>query len=100
MVEGIVIGILFIGAVVYLLNLLKHNFKAKEDGCAKGCGTCSTSQLKNTNKASATPPFRVHLWQTAHPMNTGSSMTLGFSHLFVAVFRVDLSINFYQSVSM
>lgn len=59
MVEGIVIGILFIGAVVYLLNLLKHNFKAKEDGCAKGCGSCSPAQFKADNKASAADTFRI-----------------------------------------
>ena len=60
MIEGIVIGILFIGAVVYLLNLLKHNFKAKEDGCAKGCGTCATTELKNNKKATSSPTSRVH----------------------------------------
>jgi hypothetical protein len=59
MLEAVVISLLFIGAVVYLLNLLKRNFKAKEEGCAKGCGGCSTTQLKTDKKAS-TSVSRAH----------------------------------------
>ena len=54
MIESVLIGILFVAALYYLFTLLKHNFKAKEDGCAKGCGTCSSTQVKSDKKATST----------------------------------------------
>jgi hypothetical protein len=60
MLEGVVIGILFIGAIIYLLNMLKHNFRAKEEGCAKGCGTCATTRLKSDKQISSATSSQVH----------------------------------------
>jgi hypothetical protein len=55
MVEGIVITLLFIGAVLFLFNLLKKNFQVKDTGCAKGCGSCSPPAVNTeTEKAKAT----------------------------------------------
>jgi hypothetical protein len=55
MAEQIIIGIIFFLAVGYLLNIVRKNFSPKKTGCAKGCGTCSTVDLK---KAEAGQPAR------------------------------------------
>lgn len=38
--ENIIIGIIFVGAVAYLVNLVRKNFSPKQTGCSKGCGAC------------------------------------------------------------
>lgn len=39
--ENVVIGIIFLVALVYLGNLVFQNFNPKNKaGCAKGCGSC------------------------------------------------------------
>ncbi len=45
MVEQLVISVLFIGALLYLVNLVRKHFAAKSEstGCAKGCGSCQAS---------------------------------------------------------
>lgn len=59
MVEAIVIGILFIGAVGYLLSQLRNAFKAKEQGCAKGCGTCAASESSAGNAVKSASVSRM-----------------------------------------
>jgi hypothetical protein len=39
MIQQIIIGILFIGAVFYIGRMIYKNFTAKS-GCASGCGKC------------------------------------------------------------
>jgi hypothetical protein len=46
MIEHIIIGIIFLAAIVYLMNILRKSFSTKQAGCAKGCGTCSAVDLK------------------------------------------------------
>jgi hypothetical protein len=46
-IEQIIIGIIFILALGYLFQIVRKNFSTKSvSGCAKGCGTCSTSEVK------------------------------------------------------
>lgn len=52
-IEHIIIGIVFLLAVGYLLNIVRKNFSPKTTGCVKGCGSCSATDLK---KAEATKP--------------------------------------------
>ncbi len=47
MVETIIIVLLFLVAVVYLLNTVRKSFSAKSSGCTKGCGgACSSIDFK------------------------------------------------------
>ena len=46
MIESIVIGIVFLGALAYLGNVVKNQFSAKNTGCAKGCGSCKVDMSK------------------------------------------------------
>lgn len=41
MVQQILVGLVFAGALGFLATLIVRNFRAKE-GCASGCGKCST----------------------------------------------------------
>lgn len=46
-IEQIIIAIIFILALGYLFQVVRKNFRIKPaSGCAKGCGTCSTPDLK------------------------------------------------------
>lgn len=39
--ENVVIGLIFLAAIIYLGNLVFRNFNPKNKaGCAKGCGSC------------------------------------------------------------
>ncbi len=38
MFESIFIGLLFIGALGYVVNRLRKELSPKKSGCAKGCG--------------------------------------------------------------
>jgi hypothetical protein len=60
MLEVVIIGILFIGAVGYLLSQLKNAFKAKEQGCAKGCGTCAATDSSAGNAAKSASVSQIH----------------------------------------
>lgn len=40
MLQQLLVGLLFTGALVYLGRLLYLSFKAKSGGCASGCGKC------------------------------------------------------------
>lgn len=50
MVENLIIGLVFLGAVVYLFTVVRKQFSTKSEGCAKGCGgACSTTEAKKTD---------------------------------------------------
>jgi hypothetical protein len=39
--ENIIIGIIFLGALAYLGNIVRKNFSvSNKAGCAKGCASC------------------------------------------------------------
>lgn len=46
MAENIIIGIIFIGAVAYLANVVRKQFSAKSTGCAKNCGGACDVEFK------------------------------------------------------
>jgi hypothetical protein len=47
MVENVIIFVLFAAALVYLGNLVRKQFQAKNNaGCAKGCGSCGAVDFK------------------------------------------------------
>jgi len=47
MLETIIIVLLFLVAVVYLLNTVRKSFSTKSSGCAKGCGgACGSIDFK------------------------------------------------------
>lgn len=47
MVETVIILLLFLAALVYLLNTVRKSFSAKSSGCAKGCGgACGSIDFK------------------------------------------------------
>lgn len=47
MAETIIIVVLFLAAVVYLLNTVRKSFSTKSSGCAKGCGSaCGSIDFK------------------------------------------------------
>ena len=45
MVQELIILIVFIAAAFYMARLVYRSFVVK-DGCAKGCGSCSTIDFK------------------------------------------------------
>lgn len=50
--QEFVVGILFIGALVYLVGIFKKDFRPSNKGCAKGCGNCGQidiSKIKDKN---------------------------------------------------
>jgi hypothetical protein len=50
MVENLIIGFVFLGAVVYLFTVVRKQFSTKSAGCAKGCGgACSTTESEKTD---------------------------------------------------
>jgi hypothetical protein len=51
MIEQIIIGIVFLIAIIYLVNMARKSFSNKQTGCAKGCGTCSPADLKKGEPA-------------------------------------------------
>ncbi len=51
MIESIIIGIVFLAAVGYLLNVVRKQFSTKDAGCAKGCG-CSMPDTKKVEMKS------------------------------------------------
>lgn len=45
MIQQIIILLLFLGAIGYLVNLIRKNFSLKNGSCPKGCG-CSQIDMK------------------------------------------------------
>jgi hypothetical protein len=48
MIQQVLIGIIFLGAVFYIFRMVFRNFNPSKDGCAKGCG-CDT--IETVSKA-------------------------------------------------
>ncbi len=42
MLEHLIIGLIFLTALIYLLVQVRKAFQPKSTGCAKGCGACSS----------------------------------------------------------
>lgn len=49
MIQQILLGLIFLGAVVYLGRLIMRQFRA-ESGCASGCGKCGALDIKEIEK--------------------------------------------------
>ena len=43
MIENIIIGIVFMGALIYLGGVIMKQFSAKSSGCASCAGACKTN---------------------------------------------------------
>lgn len=46
MVQGVIVCLLFLCALVYLARMLYQQFKPGRAGCAKGCSSCSALDIK------------------------------------------------------
>lgn len=46
MIENIIIGIVFIGAVGYLVNTVRKQFSGKADSCAGCGGNCQVTKIE------------------------------------------------------
>lgn len=46
MIQHIIIFLIFLAAATYVARLLYRTFSSNSSGCAKGCGSCSTIDLK------------------------------------------------------
>jgi FeoB-associated Cys-rich membrane protein len=46
MIESIIIGIVFIGAVAYLVNTVRKQFAEKSGGCASCAGNCQVTKIE------------------------------------------------------
>lgn len=46
MIENIVIGLVFVGAVAYLVSTVRRQFSAKSSGCASCSGNCQVSKIE------------------------------------------------------
>ncbi|WP_409012640.1 FeoB-associated Cys-rich membrane protein [Emticicia oligotrophica] len=46
MIENIIIGLVFAGAVVYLVNTVRKQFSSKSSGCASCAGNCQVSKIE------------------------------------------------------
>jgi len=49
MFQQILIGIIFLAAVVYVMRMIVRSFQAKS-GCATNCGKCSTIDVDKIEK--------------------------------------------------
>ncbi|WP_144080181.1 FeoB-associated Cys-rich membrane protein [Flectobacillus major] len=44
--ESFIIGLIFVGAIAYLGNIVIKNFSLKNKaGCPKGCGSCAAADV-------------------------------------------------------
>lgn len=46
MIENIIIGLVFVGAVAYLVNVLRKQFAGKADACAGCAGNCQVTKIE------------------------------------------------------
>lgn len=44
MIQQVLIGLLFAGALVFLTILLVRSFRSRQGGCATGCGKCEAAE--------------------------------------------------------
>jgi hypothetical protein len=49
MIQQILIGIIFLGAIFYLGRMITRNFSPDKKGCAKGCGCDAIEPVTKTN---------------------------------------------------
>lgn len=56
MVQQILVGVIFLGALAFLASIMVRNLQAKE-GCSTGCGKCSADlkDLEIPGRNSLTP---------------------------------------------
>ena len=50
MIQEIIVGILFILAAGYIINIFRREFNTKKSGCVKGCGTCNAVDFEKIAK--------------------------------------------------
>lgn len=46
MVQNIIIFVVFLAAAAYMVHMLYTTFSNKGSGCPKGCGSCSSIDIK------------------------------------------------------
>ena len=46
MIENIFIGLVFVGAVAYLVNTIRKQFSSKSSGCASCKSNCQVSKIE------------------------------------------------------
>lgn len=46
MIESIIIGLVFVGAVAYLVNIVRKQFAGKASSCAGCAGNCQVSKIE------------------------------------------------------
>jgi uncharacterized membrane protein len=46
MIENIFIGLVFLGAVAYLVNTIRKQFSSKSSGCASCTSNCQVSKIE------------------------------------------------------
>ncbi len=44
--ENVIIGVAFLGAVAYLINIVRKQFSAKSSGCASCSGNCKVTDFE------------------------------------------------------
>lgn len=49
MIQQIIIGLIFLAALLYLVRMVINSFRAK-DGCSSGCGKCGVVDFKKIEK--------------------------------------------------
>lgn len=50
MVQEIIVGLIFLAALVYIGKIIYRSFKPKNGVCSKGCGSCSAVDFKKLEK--------------------------------------------------
>jgi hypothetical protein len=58
MIQQVLIGIIFLGAIFYLGRMIARNFSPNKKGCAKGCGCDAIEPVTNIIKSSKTQSER------------------------------------------
>lgn len=50
MVQEIIVGVIFLAALVYISKIIYRSFKPKNGVCGKGCGSCGAVDFKKLEK--------------------------------------------------
>lgn len=50
MVQEIIVGLIFLGALIYIGKIIYRSFKPKNGVCDKGCGSCGAIDFKKLEK--------------------------------------------------
>ena len=59
MVESVIVSVLFIAALLYLGFLVRKNFQVRDNGCAKGCGSCSQPKVTGNKEVADRTTIQV-----------------------------------------